>query len=162
MKQRRKADRLERCPPQIGVDADRIDLCGGKICRGAFTAAASCQRDGQLWRCDTDRGVKQRKNKRSPFDIERLLESELPKVLKFGTLAQPATLGRGTTLSPNEERPIFTYLIPPEKLDSLYAYLGMQSEDDNPFPIEVIYTSIYEDDYWQMDNDKMDQPAKVD
>ncbi len=102
------------------------------------------------------------KNKRYPLDIESLLESELPKVLKFGTLAQHATLGRGTTLSPNEERPIFTYLIPPEKLDSLYAYLGMQSEDDNPFPIEVIYTSIYEDDYWKMDNDKMDQPAKVD
>lgn len=102
------------------------------------------------------------KNKRYPLDTEKLLNAELPKVLEYGYLSQHATLARGMTLSPNEERPIFTYLIPAKRLDSLYAYLGIANEDENPFPIEVTYTSIYEDEMWKMNNDDLNQPIKVD
>ena len=102
------------------------------------------------------------KDKRYFLDIENLLKKELPKVLEYGYLSQHATMARGTTLSPNEERPIYTYLIPANKLDSLYGYLGIADADENPFPIEVIYTSIYEDEYWKMDNNDLDQPIKVD
>lgn len=103
-----------------------------------------------------------RNEKKYALDIEKLLQEELPKVLEYGYLYQHATLSRGTTLSPNEERPIFTYHIPHHRLDSLYAYLGMANENENPFPINVIYTSIYEDEYWRMDNEDLDQPIKVD
>ncbi len=102
------------------------------------------------------------KDKRYVLDIENLLKKELPKVLEYGYLPQHATMARGTTLSPNEERPIFTYHIPASKLDSLYGYLGIPNADENPFPIEVIYTSIYEDEFWKMDNDNLNQPIKVD
>ncbi len=101
------------------------------------------------------------RNKRYPLDIEALLTNELPKALEFGYLSQHSTMGRGTTLSPNEERPIFTYHVPLKNVDSLYAYLGMESEDDNPFPIEVIYTSIYEDELWKMNNSDLAQPVKM-
>jgi len=103
-----------------------------------------------------------RNGKKYPLDIEKLLQEELPKVLEYGYLYQHATMARGTTLSPNEERPIFTYHIPSDRLDSLYTYLGMANENENPFPIKVIYTSIYEDEKWMMDNDEIDQPVKID
>lgn len=96
-----------------------------------------------------------------PVDIETFLKKQLPKLLEIGYLPQHATLGKGTTISQNEEKTIFTYHIPMSKVEDLYAYLGMSSEDDNPFPIEVIYTSIYEDEFWKMDNNDLDQPIKV-
>ncbi|GMN10282.1 hypothetical protein MTsPCn9_13030 [Croceitalea sp. MTPC9] len=97
-----------------------------------------------------------------PVDIETLIKKEIPKLLEFGYLSQHATLSKGTTISPNEERFIFTYHIPMSQLENLYSYLGMSDEDDNPFPIEVIYTSIYEDNKWMMNNDDLNQPIKVD
>ncbi len=103
-----------------------------------------------------------RNEKNYALDIEKLLQEELPKVLEYGYLPQHATLSKGATLSPNEERPIYTYHFPTKLRDSLFTYLGIVNEDENPFPIKVIYTSIYEDEYWKMDNDGLDQPIKVD
>lgn len=97
-----------------------------------------------------------------PVDIEHFLKEQLPEVLKLGYLPQHATLGKGTTISQNEEREIFTYHIPMNKIPNLFSYLGMSNEDDNPFPIEVIYTSIYEDEKWIMNNDDLNQPVVYD
>lgn len=95
-------------------------------------------------------------------DIESFLEKKLPKLLEFGYLPQHASLGKGTTISPNEERPIFTYCIHMDELGNMYSYLGINDEDENPFPIRVIYTSIYEDEKWMMDNDDINEPIKLD
>ncbi len=92
---------------------------------------------------------------------EIFLEKNLPKTLEYGYLAQHASFGRGTTLTTNEERAIFTYHIPVTKVDSLFAYLGIVGEDDNPFPIEVIYTSIYEDELWKVASNE-NIPKKMD
>ncbi len=86
--------------------------------------------------------------------VESFLEENLPKTLEYGFLKQHAFFGRGTTLAPNEERAIFTYHVPVTKVDSLFAYLGITDEDDDPFTIEVIYTSIYEDELWKVTTDE--------
>ncbi|NKI30923.1 hypothetical protein [Croceivirga thetidis] len=101
------------------------------------------------------------KEERYPIDIENFLGEKLPKVLETGYLAQSATLGRGTTISPGEERPIYTYVINSDKLPEVMEYLGVTDEGENPFPIEVIYTSIYEDELWKMDNNDISVPIKV-
>lgn len=85
----------------------------------------------------------------------------MPKLLEYGYLSQHATLGRGTTLTPEEERPIFTYKLPASNLDSIFMYLNMGPDDDTPFPIEVIYTSIYEDERWMVSTND-NEPVKVD
>ncbi|MEM8765070.1 MAG: hypothetical protein AAGD88_14725 [Bacteroidota bacterium] len=79
---------------------------------------------------------------------ERFLKEQLPKLLEYGTLSQHATFGKGTTLSPGEERPLFTFQLPAANLDSVFAYLDTDMDGEDPFPVEVIYTSIYEDDFW--------------
>ena len=101
------------------------------------------------------------KNNSYRLDIEKLIETELPKLLEYGYLSQHATLNRGSTLMPGEEKPIFTYNIFIKNLDSVYSYLNITSEEDSPLPIEVIYTSIYEDDKWKAHSDK-NQPVKLD
>lgn len=94
------------------------------------------------------------------LDTEKFLKKQLPKLLEYGYLSQHATLGSGTTLTPEEERPIFTYQLPVENLDSVFTYLNITPEDDIPFPIEVIYTSIYEDEHWKVSTNDS-QPTKV-
>lgn len=93
---------------------------------------------------------------------EDFFENNLSKVLEFGYLSQHASFGKGTTLLPGEERAIFTYRIPVTKVDSLFGYLGIEDDDDDdPFPIEVIYTSIYEDEQWLANSEK-NEPIKLD
>lgn len=101
------------------------------------------------------------KDEHYPIDIEDFLEGQLPKVLELGYLSQSATFGKGTTVSPGEERPIYTYVVQRDKLEDVMGYLGVEDQSENPFPIEVIYTSIYEDEYWMMDNDDISVPIGV-
>lgn len=101
------------------------------------------------------------KDDRFPVDIENFLKEQLPEVLEIGYLSQSATLGKGTTISQGEERPIYTYVLKTDKIQELMSYLGVEDESTNPFPIEVIYTSIYEDEYWKMDNNDISTPVKI-
>ncbi len=101
------------------------------------------------------------KSKSYPLDVEKLLQSQLPKLLEYGYLSQHATLSQGSTLMPGEEKPIFTYKLPVKNLDSVYNYLDITSEDSSPFPVEVIYTSIYEDERWKAHSNQ-NQPIKLD
>lgn len=95
------------------------------------------------------------------LDSEKLISTELPKLLDYGYLSQHATLGSGTTLAPQEERSIYTYNLPVTKLDSVFAYLNVGPEDDGPFEIEVIYTSIYEDELWKVTSNNS-KPIRID
>ena len=94
------------------------------------------------------------------LDSEKLLSNQLPKLLDYGYLSQHATLGGGTTLTPEEERSIYTYNLPASKLDSVLSYLNIGPDDDGPFEIEVIYTSIYEDELWKVTSNSS-EPTKV-
>ncbi len=96
-----------------------------------------------------------------PLNIEKLLKEQAPKTLEYGYLSQQATLSKGSTLLPGEEQSIFTYKIPGKHLDSLLNYLDISLEGDSPFPIEVIYTSIYEDERWKVYDNKS-EPVKLD
>ncbi len=95
------------------------------------------------------------------LNTESLIESQVPKLMDYGTLIQHAVLGKGTTLLAGEEKTIFTYRMPRQNLDSVLSYLKIGIHDDAPFPIEVIYTSIYEDEQW-LSNSLEDEPKKLD
>lgn len=95
------------------------------------------------------------------MDTESFFQEEFPKLLEYGYLSQHSTLGKGTTLTPNEERSLFVYRLPVSKVDSVYAYLGIDNIDDIPFVMEAKYTSIYEDEYWQVNNNES-VPKKLD
>ncbi|WP_350284337.1 hypothetical protein [uncultured Croceitalea sp.] len=98
--------------------------------------------------------------KNIPLESKKLLETYFPKLLTYGHLSQYAVLGKGTTLTPEEERSIFTYELPVSNLDSVFGYLKINPEDDAPFPVEVIYTSIYEDELWMVNSDES-QPKRL-
>lgn len=95
------------------------------------------------------------------LDPEKLLKNELPKLLDYGYLPQHANFGSGTTLTPNEEKSIYTYNLSASKLDSVLNYLDIGPADDAPFEIEVVYSSIYEDEKWMV-NSNSSLPMKVD
>jgi len=95
-----------------------------------------------------------------PLDTEKLFEDQFPKLLEYGYLSQHSTLGRGSSLIPAEERSISTYNIPVANLEKVLTYLGISPDSNPPFRIEVVYTSIYEDEYWGVDSDSS-QPEKV-
>lgn len=94
------------------------------------------------------------------LDAEKFFLGKFPKLLEYGYLSQHATLGEGVTLTPNEERSLFKYIIPVSKVDSAFAYLGITNIDDVPFEFEVIYTSIYEDEKWLVSNNES-VPVKI-
>lgn len=94
------------------------------------------------------------------MDIESFLEDKFPKLLEYGYLSQHATLGQGTTLTPNEERSLFVYKLPAENLENVFGYLGISDIDDVPFDFEVVFTSIYEDEKWLVNNDES-VPLKI-
>ncbi|WP_435624250.1 hypothetical protein [Flagellimonas sp.] len=94
------------------------------------------------------------KGKHFTIDTEIFFQKELPKLLEYGYLSQHSSLGKGTALSPNEERSLFTYKLPFSKVESAYKYLGIESIDDVPFFIEVKYTSIYEEEQWQVNSNE--------
>ncbi|NER17419.1 hypothetical protein [Spongiivirga citrea] len=101
------------------------------------------------------------KGKTFPLDTENLFEDQFPKLLDYGYLTQHATLGRGSTLMPGEERSLSTYNIPVAKLDSVFYYLNVGPDDDPPFQVHAVYTSIYEDEFWKVDSNSS-QPEKLD
>ncbi len=94
------------------------------------------------------------------MDIESFLKDQFPKLLEYGYLSQHATLGQGTTLTPDEERSLFVYKLPAENLESVFDYLGISDIDNVPFDFEVIFTSIYEDEKWLVSNNES-VPAKI-
>ncbi|MFP2995089.1 hypothetical protein ABN763_04230 [Spongiivirga sp. MCCC 1A20706] len=95
------------------------------------------------------------------LDTKKLFEDQFPKLLEYGYFTQHATLGKGSTLMPAEERSLSTYNIPIAKLKDVFSYLKVGPDDDPPFHIEVTYTSIYEDEYWKVASNSS-QPEKVD
>lgn len=101
------------------------------------------------------------KGKSYALDAEKFIEAEFPKLLEYGYFSQHATLGRGTALTPEEERSIFIYKFPASQWENVFGYLGMDEEDDLPFTLEAVYTSIYEDEQWKVTN-RDSQPEKLD
>ncbi|WP_298995691.1 hypothetical protein ACOKFD_13600 [Flagellimonas sp. S174] len=95
------------------------------------------------------------------LDTETFFQQEFPKLLEYGYLSQHSTLGRGTTLTPNEERSLFVYKLPTSKMDSVFEYLSIETIEDVPFLMEVKYTSIYEDELWKV-NSNQSVPKKLD
>ncbi len=94
-------------------------------------------------------------------DPENFVKLKFPKLLEYGYFSQHATLGKGTALTPDEERSIFVYQFQEKMWDSVFGYLGMTEKSELPFTIEVVYTSIYEDELWKVTTLES-EPIKLD
>lgn len=101
------------------------------------------------------------KGRHYELEPEKFLKEVAPKVFDFGYLPQHASLGKGSTLREGEEQVIYTYRLPAKYVESLLEYLGTSLDGDSPFPIEVVYTSIYEDEKWIVNSDES-EPLKID
>lgn len=95
------------------------------------------------------------------MDMDEFIKYQMPKLEDYGELVRNSTLGGGDTFLAGEEVNIYTYQFHPSKLDSIFEYIGIQSMDDSPFEYKVIYTSIYEDEYWLVSSES-DEPVKLD
>ena len=93
------------------------------------------------------------------LDMGEFLGTKFPKITDFGVLSQSTTYVKGTTLRAGEESTFYTYRANMKFLDSLALYLGIGDDDEDPFDFEVIYTSIYEDQYWKLST--LDSPEPV-
>jgi hypothetical protein len=93
------------------------------------------------------------------LDMDEFLGNTFPRINEFGALTQSTTYVQGTTLRAGEESTFYTYRANMKSLDSLAHYLGIGEDDDDPFDFEVIYTSIYEDQFWKLST--LDSPVPV-
>lgn len=99
------------------------------------------------------------KGKKYPLNFSKFLELAYPEFNDHATLTQSASLSKGSTLSPNESSNIFTIKFELTKLDGLLSYLGIQL-GQNPFFIEVVYSSIY-GDRWITNNLEDEHPMRL-
>ncbi len=94
------------------------------------------------------------------LNTERFMDAKLPLLLDFGRLTQHSNMGKGSSLTPGEQQSVYTYQLPISKLDSVLEYLNIGLYEDVPFSVEVIYTSIYEDEVWKL-NSNDDEPITL-
>ena len=93
------------------------------------------------------------------LDMGEFLEEQLPKIKKYGRLLQSTSYVKGTTLRPGEQSIYYTFAAFPSTIEELAEYLEVDKEQDDPFDFMVIYTSIYEEKYWQLNTLEGPEPV---
>lgn len=99
------------------------------------------------------------KGKYYELDMGDFLGTKFPNITDYGVLARSTTYVKGTTLRAGEESTFYTYRANLKTMDSLALYLGIGEDEEDLFDFEVIYTSIYEDQYWKLST--LDSPEPV-
>ena len=93
------------------------------------------------------------------LDIDAFLPENFPEYTRYGRLTQSTSYVKGTTLRPGEPSTFYTFQAFPSTLAELGAYMEIPEDQDTPFDFMVIYTSIYEEEYWQLNT--MEGPEPV-
>jgi len=93
------------------------------------------------------------------LDFPDFLEKVFPEVEEYGNLASNTSLSKGSTLAANEKITLYTFTLPIANIRALMQYLNMTQEED-PFTIEVIYSSIY-NEQWKVQNHQKGHPTKL-
>ena len=93
------------------------------------------------------------------LDFEAFLEKVYPDIGQYGELVQSMTMGKGSTLLPSESNVLFSFGIDLPRAEALMQYLGV-TEDESPFHLEVVYSSIYREK-WRIRDSDQGHPVKL-
>ncbi len=97
--------------------------------------------------------------KRFPLNMNKFLTQAYPDFEQYADLTQSVSLTKGSTLSPDEKSNIYTLKFRLEEVEGLLNYLNIEL-GENPFMIEVVYSSIY-GDRWKTNNLIDDHPEEL-
>ncbi len=90
--------------------------------------------------------------KRFDLNFPDFLQQVYPDIDQYGSLTQSMTMGKGSTLSPTENNVLLRFAVPISKAMNLMEYLGVEG-DESPFHLEVVYSSIYKEQWRVRDSD---------
>ncbi len=94
-------------------------------------------------------------------DWEYFFNEETPALHEYGEFVGYSNIAVGGTLSADEEKRLFSYQCPISKYPKVLEYLDItEDEDDLPLDMTVYYHSIYEDDKWVVNSNKL--PKRID
>lgn len=98
--------------------------------------------------------------KRFKLDFRFFFKKEFPEFEKYGSIIQNMIISTGTAISEKDGIKFVTYAFKSENTKELLKYLKVEDEDKKPFEIEVIYSSIY-GDQWKINSIIEGHPIKL-
>lgn len=98
--------------------------------------------------------------KQYKLDFHDFFNEVFPNHKSIGNIVQNMTLDTGTTLAEKETIKFLTYVFPTRKTQELMALFGVKNEDEMPFDIEMVYSSIYEEK-WKATMNGVGHPIKL-
>ncbi len=99
------------------------------------------------------------KGKKYDLDFPNFFAEAFPKIDEYGSLTNNMTINKGNTLSPNEINNLYTFKTTKSQFQDLKNYLNF-NEGKSAFRLEVIYTSIYQEQ-WKINNNDSGHPTKL-
>lgn len=89
------------------------------------------------------------------LDFNAFVSNKFPDIEKYGNLASTTSISSGTSISPNETIIIYKFEAPLKNIPEIMKYLNIDSNSYDPnWNFELIYSSIYEDIQWNINDDK--------
>lgn len=82
-----------------------------------------------------------------PLDFERFFESTFKGLENYGELDRHVTLEKGSTLISNEAVEMYRFSFSLKHVQEIMKILKISEEDEIPFDVEVVYNSIYEEQW---------------
>ncbi len=91
---------------------------------------------------------------RYALDFERFFENSFKGLEKYGQLDRHATMEKGSTLMAKEKVEMYKFSFSTRYIPEIMKILKISEEDEIPFDIEVVYSSIYEEQWRYSANDE--------
>ena len=101
--------------------------------------------------------------KKFKSNFEEFFESNFPEIYEFGDFTKSTILTVGGTLSAEEATELFEFEYPSKFTSQIMQLLELKEEDtfhNLPFTVEIVYSSIYEEQ-WQMSSKDKGHPIKL-
>lgn len=93
------------------------------------------------------------------LDFPEFFTQAYPDIGKYGELLNNMTMGKGSTLAPGESNILYTFSTRLSRAEELLQYLNVKN-DEMPFRIEVVYSSIYKEQ-WRVRDDDSGHPLRL-
>lgn len=98
--------------------------------------------------------------KKLKFDFRKYIENHYPQLEDFGAIVQNMGIITGDAISEKEGIKFLTYAFKYQKTKAIMEYLQLDEEENMPFEIEVIYSSIY-GEQWKVRSNQKGHPIKL-